>query len=175
MQHNFVLEFHTHFIKLDIPPSNLNHKSQGLGHLLGRQGKHVWLIVRQTSTKADWWDAPLVLWDLVKTICMILTMEGNPFCFHWGFLAVKFLPQLPSHLTPLSQWAHLLQISTQTLPTINTQTQQLTNNPLHHLHTFTLLLSLGRYTAPALPKNLPFFFFRHASTQPIKIAPRIQQ
>ena len=38
--------------------------------LLGGQGKHVWLIVRQLPVKAGWWDAPLTLWDLAKTICL---------------------------------------------------------------------------------------------------------
>ena len=33
-----------------------------------RQGKHVWLIVRQPLIKASWWDAPVVLRDLAKAI-----------------------------------------------------------------------------------------------------------
>ena len=40
------------------------HRTQGLTHLLGGQGRHVWLIVRQLSMKAGWWDASLTLWDL---------------------------------------------------------------------------------------------------------------
>ena len=108
--------------------------------------------------KPGWWYATLRLWDLAKTICLILTMEGSPFCFHGGSLAVMFLPQLPTHLTPLSHWAQPLQISTQALPRINSQPQQSTNNLLHRLQTFTLLLPLGRYPAPASLQNLPFFF-----------------
>ena len=36
---------------------------------LGRQGKHVWSIVRQPPIKTGWWDAPLTLWDLAE-ICL---------------------------------------------------------------------------------------------------------
>ena len=87
---------------------------------------------------------------------MNLTMGGSSFCFHGNSWAVKFLPQLPTHLTPLSQWVYFQQISTQTLPTITIQPQQPNkNNPLHGPRTFTLLLALGRYAAPALPHNLP--------------------
>ena len=42
---------------------------------LGRQGKHVWLIVRQPLTKAGWWDAPLALWDLTKAISTPLNLQ----------------------------------------------------------------------------------------------------
>ena len=30
---------------------------------LGRQGKHVWLILRQVTMKAGWWDAPGFKWS----------------------------------------------------------------------------------------------------------------
>ena len=59
---------------------------------LGRQGKHVWLIVRQPLMKAGWWDAPLSIRDLAKAISVTLIMGGSPFCFYESSLAVKFLP-----------------------------------------------------------------------------------
>ena len=59
---------------------------------LVRQGKHVWLIVRQALMKAGWWDAPLVLWDLTESISMTLIMGGSSFWFYGSWLAVKFLP-----------------------------------------------------------------------------------
>ena len=43
---------------------------------------------------------------------------------------------------------------------------------------FTLspwLLPLGKYQAPASSRNLPFFFSRHTSVQPVKVALRTQQ
>ena len=43
-------------------------KHKDLTHLLGRQDKHMWLVVRQLLMRADWWDAPLTLWDLAKAI-----------------------------------------------------------------------------------------------------------
>ena len=88
-------------------------RTQGLTHLLGRQGKHVWLTRRQLPTKNDWWDAPLAFRDLAEVISMTLTMGSSPICFHGGSLATKFLPKLPARPTPLSQWADLQQISTQ--------------------------------------------------------------
>ena len=42
-----------------------------LTHLLGRQGKREWLIVRQLFIKADKWDAPLTLWDLAEATYII--------------------------------------------------------------------------------------------------------
>ena len=50
--------------------SNHNGVTPGLTHLIGRQGKHVWLIVRQLPMKAGWWDALIVLRDLARAICM---------------------------------------------------------------------------------------------------------
>ena len=44
----------------------VEHKD--LTHLLRRQEKHMWLIVRQLPMTADWWDVPLALWDLAKAI-----------------------------------------------------------------------------------------------------------
>ena len=35
---------------------------------LGRQGKHMWLIVRQPLMKAGWWDAPRALRDLAEAV-----------------------------------------------------------------------------------------------------------
>ena len=136
----------------------------------------MWLIVRQLPMKSGWWDAPILLWDLAKTMCMILIMGGIPFCSHGGSLAFKFLSQLPTYLPQLSQLAQPQQISTQALPKITTQPQQSTNNnTLYRLHTFTLLLPLSRYPVPASPHNLPFFCSRHTSTKPVKMAPRNQQ
>ena len=60
--------------------------------LLGRQVKHVWLIVRQQIMKGGWWDAPFKLQDLAEVISMTLVMGGIPFCFYWSSLAFKFLP-----------------------------------------------------------------------------------
>ena len=42
-----------------------------------------------------------------------LTMGGSPFCSHGGFMAVRYLSWLPTHMPPFSQWTHLQQISTQ--------------------------------------------------------------
>ena len=114
----------------------------------------------QAATNESWLvRCSLALWDLAETICIILTMGGSPFCSHGGFLAVTFLPSLPTHLTPLSQWAQPLQISTQTPPRVNTQLQQSTNNLLHRLHTFTLLLPLDRHPLSISPQNLPLLLF----------------
>ena len=60
-------------------------------HYHGRQGKYVWQIIRQSTMKIGWWDAPLTLRDSAGAIHMILTMGGSPFCFHGGSLAVRFL------------------------------------------------------------------------------------
>ena len=47
-------------------------------------------LYRENIKKIDnlWINAPLVLRDLAETILMILTMEGNPFCYHGSFLSV---------------------------------------------------------------------------------------
>ena len=42
---------------------------------LGRQDKHVWLIVRQPLMKAGWWDAPLTLRDLDEAISMAFSQS----------------------------------------------------------------------------------------------------
>ena len=42
----------------------------GLIHLIGRQSKHMWLIIRQLSIKAGWWGATLTIWNLAKAICL---------------------------------------------------------------------------------------------------------
>ena len=46
------------------------YRTQGLIYLLGEQGKHVSLVVRQLPMKAGWWDAPLMLWELAVAISM---------------------------------------------------------------------------------------------------------
>ena len=64
-----------------LPSSLLSHRSQltslpptnrclqdGNVLSLGRQGKHVWLIIRQPLMKAGWWEAPLTLRDLAEAI-----------------------------------------------------------------------------------------------------------
>lgn len=63
--------------------------TQGLTHVLGRQGKLMWLIVvRQLSMKASWWDAPLSLRDLAEAICIILNMGSFcPILLPWGLLS----------------------------------------------------------------------------------------
>ena len=140
---------------------------QGLIHLLGRPGIHMWLIVRQLPIKAGWWDAALALRHLAKTICTILTMGVSPFCSNGVSLAVKFLPQLPKDPTLFPS---------EPSPKITTQTQQFNNkNPLHCLHTSISLFPLGRYPASTSHQNLPFFFSWHTPIQPIMTAPRTQQ
>ena len=42
--------------------------TQRVTHLLGRQGKQVWLIVMQVSMKVGWWNIALVLRDLAEEI-----------------------------------------------------------------------------------------------------------
>ena len=59
---------------------------------LGRQGKYVWLIVRQPLMKAGWWDAPVALRDLAEAINMTLIMGGSPFFIYGSSLTIKFLP-----------------------------------------------------------------------------------
>ena len=87
---------------------------------------------------------------------MMLTMEGSPFCFHWDSLAVKFLRQLPSHLTLLSKWAQLLQISTQTLPKINIAA------PSSHFH---LVASTRQIPSTCFTQESPLLLFQaHIST-----------
>ena len=58
----------------------------------------MWLIIRQLSLKAGWWDALLSFQDLAERICLILPMWSSPFCFHGGSLAIKIMPLLPTHL-----------------------------------------------------------------------------
>ena len=53
----------------------------GLICLLGRQGKQVWLIVRQLPVKSGWVNAPLTLQDLAKAIFLNIardTFTGYP-------------------------------------------------------------------------------------------------
>ena len=52
-------------------------------------------------------------WILPWAICMISTMGGSPFCSHGGSLTTRYLPWLRTLLTPLSQWIHPQEISTQ--------------------------------------------------------------
>ena len=69
----------------------------------------------------------------------------QPILLPWDMLVIKFLPQLPTHLTLVSWWAQPQQISTQALPIITTQPQQFNNkNLLYHINTFTTLLLLGK-------------------------------
>ena len=88
MQHYFVLVIHSHSLEEQYPPMELKpyspckkhvnrsttspiirgYRTQGLSHLLGRQGKYVWLIVRQLPIKSGWWDAPLALRDSAEVI-----------------------------------------------------------------------------------------------------------
>ena len=44
------------------------HLKNSNGLSLGRQSKHVWLIVRQPLMKAGWWDAPLALRYLAEPV-----------------------------------------------------------------------------------------------------------
>ena len=83
-----------------------------------RESKHVWLIVKQPPMKADWWDAPLALWDLAKAISIIsgnglpLLTENNfqtpptfyldpPVYWYLGYLSD---PPPPFIKTPLIIW-----------------------------------------------------------------------
>ena len=50
--------------KTTISPIIRGHRTQRLTHLLARQYKHVWQIVRQLPMKNGWWDAPFTLLDL---------------------------------------------------------------------------------------------------------------
>ena len=86
---------------------------------------------------------------------MILTMGGSPFCSHG---AIEFPPSLPTHLTPLSQWAQPLQISTQAPPSANTQLQQSTNNPHHCLH-FHLVASTRQIPTIYFTPESPLLLF----------------
>ena len=79
MHHKFALEFlpSTHTVlkpystsqenvsRTTISPIIRGHRTQRLTHLLGRQGRHLWLIVRQLPMKVGLWDTPLALRDLV--------------------------------------------------------------------------------------------------------------
>ena len=68
MQHNFVLELHTHFLEQQQLPTSVKPETQWLPLPLGRQGKQVWLIARQLTMTTGWWDASLVLRDLAEAI-----------------------------------------------------------------------------------------------------------
>ena len=68
-------------------------KRKNTEHQKYKRSKHVWLIVRQLPMKADWWDNPLALRDLVEAIPRIsdnglpLLIENNfqtpPTPFNW--------------------------------------------------------------------------------------------
>ena len=50
---------------------------------LGRQGRHMWLIVRQPLIKVGWWEAPLTLRNLAEAIskpgkCIAAILWHNP-------------------------------------------------------------------------------------------------
>ena len=69
------------------PPSLLSLRAvehKDLTHLLGRQGKHVWLIFRHLPMRPGWWDAPLALRDLAEAICVRchggMTFSSSYFC-----------------------------------------------------------------------------------------------
>ena len=66
-------EIHTTYFNLHPSVTSLpsiTTATHRLPCLLPRQGKHVWLIVRQLM-KADWWGAPLIaLQDLEERICI---------------------------------------------------------------------------------------------------------
>ena len=57
----------SHLSQLTSLPTTSRHLYSNV-FLLGRQGKHVWLIVRQPLMKAGWWEAPLALRDLAEAI-----------------------------------------------------------------------------------------------------------
>ena len=46
------------------------YRAQGLTHLLDRQGKHVWLTVRQLPMKASWYFLRFPVRDLAEAICI---------------------------------------------------------------------------------------------------------
>ena len=119
-QYNFICEFHTHSLKQGDPPIELipdspceknnsrtpvspiiwRHRKQGLTHLLGRQDKHVWLVVKQLRMKVGWWDAPLKLRELAKAISKTLALGDSPSCFHGASMVVKFLFAFPKSQSP---------------------------------------------------------------------------
>ena len=64
------------------------HRTKGLTHLLlGRQGKHVWLIVRHLSIKAGWWDAPFMLQHLAKSICKKMMLVNRRYFKNNDFMS----------------------------------------------------------------------------------------
>ena len=86
-------------------------------------------------------------------------MEGSPICSHLVSLAIKFLPTYTPNSTflvsPTPTDSH------QALPRINTQPQQSTNNLLHHLYTYTLLLPLG--TSTCFTPESPLLFYAYTN------------
>ena len=63
--------------------------------LLVRQGKHVWLIVRQPSIKPAWINTSLTLWDLAKAIFLNIARNKDTFLQYYLQLA-----QNPAPITP---------------------------------------------------------------------------
>ena len=55
----------SYFFQLTTLPTTNRSLQNSNVLLLGRQGKHVWLIIRWETC---WWDALLALWDLAKAI-----------------------------------------------------------------------------------------------------------
>ena len=66
----------SHLSQLTSLPTTNRHLQNSNLLSLSRQGKHMWLIVRQPLMKAGWWDAPLALWDLTETISIT---EGSQY------------------------------------------------------------------------------------------------
>ena len=50
--------------------------------IVARQDKRMWLILRQLSMKAGWWDAPITLWDLVEA-ANIIPKKTLSYSFFW--------------------------------------------------------------------------------------------
>ena len=73
----------SHFSELTSLPTTSRNLQYNNILSLGRQGKHVWLIVRQPLMKAGWWDAPLALRDLAKAISIfksLINFTGKHLC-----------------------------------------------------------------------------------------------
>ena len=91
------------------------NRTQGLIHLLGGQGKHVWLIIRQLPTKAGWWDAPLALWNLAMSNLHIYgswdkKCNRHNFLSFWSILC-SFTPLTTQEIKILKKWKKTLEIA----------------------------------------------------------------
>ena len=96
--------------------------THGLTCLLGRQGKHMWLIVRQVSIKSGWVNLPLTLRDLAEAILLNIARIADTFS--------RYHLQPPQHCTSVTDTHRSSKIDITPTPTTTiTPTATITNSP----------------------------------------------